>query len=146
MEVINKPREYGIIRKVTTTDLLGFILFVSLIVLLNGCATIVKGSTQPLAIVTKPAGATCTLRRKGKVIAIVSPTPGEVVVSKSKQDITYECEKKGYKKAIGVIKSDFQGWTMGNVLIGGIIGAGIDAASGAMNEYDSSAVIVLSKE
>jgi hypothetical protein len=38
-----------------------------------------------------------------------------------------------FRMAIG--PSNFEGWTVGNLLLGGIIGLGVDAATGAINEY-----------
>lgn len=113
---------------------------------LSGCATIVRGTDQGLTLVTDPAGAQCTLKRRGEIVAIINPTPGTAQVEKSKHDIHYFCEKPGYEPTAGVITSEFQGWTIGNVLLGGIIGAGVDSASGAMNDYDPSATIILRKK
>lgn len=113
---------------------------------LNGCATIVRGTDQSLTLITDPTGAQCTLRRRGEIVGIINPTPGSAQVEKSKHDIHYLCEKPGYESTAGVITSEFQGWTVGNVLLGGIIGAGVDSASGAMNDYDPSATIVLKKK
>jgi S1-C subfamily serine protease len=58
-----------------------------------------------------------------------------VTVDKSKDDILVKCTKPGYQDASASIPSDFQGWTLGNLVLGGLIGVGVDAASGAMNEY-----------
>lgn len=65
-------------------------------------------------------------------------SPGVVSVSKSKSDINIRCARPGYQDAIGVIPSNFQGWTVGNILLGGIVGFGVDAATGAMNDYPNS--------
>ena len=103
-------------------------------VALSGCATIIKGSTQSIAISTAPVnGANCTLSSKEGSWIVV--TPGVATVGKTKQDITIRCSKEGYQDAVSTIPSDFQGWTLGNILLGGIIGVGVDAATGAMNEY-----------
>ncbi len=59
-------------------------------------------------------------------------------VDKTKEDILIRCTKTGYQDAVATIPSDFQGWTLGNLLIGGVIGLGVDAATGAMNEYPHS--------
>jgi len=121
---------------------------VTLIILgsfLSGCATIVRGTDQSLTLVTDPTGAQCTLKRRGEIVGIINPTPGTAQVEKSKHDIHYICEKHGFEPSAGVITSEFQGWTIGNVLLGGIFGAGVDSASGAMNDYDPSATIVLKK-
>ncbi len=115
----------------------------TLAVPLAGCATIIDGSDQPLGVVTTPAGASCDLKREGKVIAQIAPTPGQVVVTKSKNDILIECRKDGFQPAQVIAKSTFTGTTIGNVLAGGVIGIAVDAASGANNEYPESVNVVL---
>ena len=65
-------------------------------------------------------------------------SPGTVTVQRSKNDIQIHCTKEGYQDAAAVIPSTFEGWTLGNVLIGGIIGFGVDAATGAMNDYPNA--------
>jgi uncharacterized protein YceK len=101
---------------------------------LSGCATVIKGTTQSVAITTPPTeGATCTLSSKEGNWQVTSP--GVARVQKSKEDIQVSCQKPGWQTATATIPSNFQGWTLGNLLIGGVIGVGVDAATGAMNEY-----------
>ncbi|MGN6514226.1 MAG: hypothetical protein ACTHLR_00115 [Rhizomicrobium sp.] len=107
---------------------------VALGVAVSGCASIIKGHTQSIAITTPPiTGANCILSSKEGNWTVVSP--GIVTVNKSKEDIQAHCTKPGYQDGIATIPSDFQGWTLGNLLLGGVIGVGVDAATGAINEY-----------
>jgi hypothetical protein len=62
-------------------------------------------------------------------------SPGVASVEKSKEDIQVRCVKPGWQDAAASIPSNFEGWTVGNLLLGGIIGLGVDAATGAINEY-----------
>lgn len=104
---------------------------------LSGCASIVKGSSQSVAISTPPvSGADCVLSSKEGNWTVVSP--GVVHVQKSKEDIQIRCTKVGYQDAVSNIPSNFQGWTVGNILLGGVIGLGVDAATGAINEYPNA--------
>lgn len=106
-------------------------------VLLSGCASIVKGSTASIAIASPPVtGATCTLSSGQGSWSVM--TPGAVSVERSKEDIQIRCVKDGYQDGIAVIPSNFEGWTVGNLIFGGIIGVGVDAATGAMNDYPNS--------
>jgi hypothetical protein len=109
----------------------------------SACATIVEGTDQPVTVVTEPSGAVCHLQREGKTVGVVNPTPGTVEIDKSISDITVSCEKEGQLPASGILSSEFQGMTLGNAIIGGVIGVGIDAASGAMNQYPSNIVLHL---
>ncbi len=113
------------------------------VVLTSACATIVEGTDQSVTVTTEPSGASCSLQRDGKTVGVVNPTPGTVSVDKSQSDIAVSCEKQGQLPAAAVLSSQFQGMTLGNALIGGIIGFGIDAASGAMNEYPTNIMLHL---
>jgi TonB family protein len=85
-------------------------------------------------ITTLPAaGANCVLSGYEGQWAVV--TPGVVRVHKSKEDIAIHCNKTGWQDASATIPSNFQGWTLGNLVLGGLVGVGIDAASGAINQY-----------
>ena len=110
---------------------------------MTGCATIVKGHSQQIAVSTNPPGAACDLSRDGKTIGVVNPTPGSVSVGKSRADISVSCNKDRYEPATGKVTSSFHPMTFGNILFGGLIGIGVDAASGAMNEYEPSLTMTL---
>lgn len=110
---------------------------------LSACSTIVEGTSQDIQINTKPVGASCDLIRDGVVIGTVDPTPGKVKVKKTKQNIQVVCEKEGYRQSTQSNKSGFAGATAGNILLGGLVGVAIDAASGAANKYDPEVNIVL---
>jgi hypothetical protein len=101
---------------------------------LSGCASIIKGTSQQIAITTPPTeGANCVLSSKEGNWTVVSP--GVAKVSKSKEDIQIRCTKVGWRDATATIPSDFEGWTLGNLILGGVIGLGVDASTGAINEY-----------
>ena len=109
----------------------------------TGCATILSGKTQNLTIATNPAGASCELTREGKILGAVNPTPGALMVNKTKHDISVVCKKDGYQDATGNLESGTEGATFGNIAAGGLIGWGIDSASGADNKYPEVTTITL---
>lgn len=111
--------------------------------LIGGCATLTTSSSQTVTLTTDPAGAACTFRREGKVVGIINPTPGSLMVSKSHTTIDVACVKDGYVDAVGSVGSRFQAMTFGNILFGGIVGVVIDAASGATAEYEPQITIRL---
>lgn len=113
---------------------------------LAACATIVEGTDQTVTVITDPPGAVCTLTREAAPAAVVNPTPGSVSLDKSAENVAILCEKDGYLDGAGVLASTFEGMTVGNVLFGGLIGVGVDAASGAMHEYPASVAIFLAPE
>jgi hypothetical protein len=110
---------------------------------LSGCATILAGKTQNVSIQTNPPGANCTLTREGMPIGSIPATPGGMVVNKTKHDISVVCKKSGYQDATGYLKSGTEGATFGNIIAGGVIGWGVDSASGADNKYPEVTTISL---
>jgi hypothetical protein len=113
---------------------------------LPACATITSGSTASISVLTEPAGATCTLQRDGTVIGVVNPTPGTVQVSRSSRDIAIRCTRPGHSPGVSTVASQIQPMTAGNLLIGGVIGLAVDAASGAMSRYPENVVLTLPPE
>ena len=102
--------------------------------LLLGCATIVKGTDQQVSIDTPGfAGAQCRLSSKAIGVRQVV-TPAIITLPKSKENVAVECNL-GCARGTGVIASSLETMTAGNVLLGGVIGLGVDAATGAMNHY-----------
>jgi uncharacterized protein DUF3108 len=110
---------------------------------LAGCASVMSGTSQTLTLDTIPSGADCSLSRKGLVIGRVNPTPGAVYVQRTHDDITVSCTKEGYQTGSFVNKSGLEAATLGNIILGGLVGVAIDAASGANNKYDEKMRIVL---
>lgn len=101
---------------------------------LSGCATVIDGTSQSIAVTTPPTtGAYCTLTSNEGNVSVL--TPGVAHVEKSKEDIVAHCAKEGWQDASATIPSDFQGWTVGNLVLGGVVGFGVDALSGAMHKY-----------
>lgn len=115
------------------------IFFSSLLVIFaitaSGCASIVSGHNQSVAVKTTPIkGAVCELENnKGRWI--IPSTPGSVMVHQSYHQLKITCEKEGFRKSIKTIASSTKPIAFGNVLFGGVIGAGVDIASGAAYRY-----------
>jgi hypothetical protein len=109
---------------------------------LSGCATIVDGSHQSVSVSTTPMqGAACTLKNTEGTWFLTSP--GSVDVHKTKNDLTVTCTKDGFQPGSQVAVSKFGGATFGNLVLGGGVGAIVDAASGANYYYDSPMTIPL---
>ena len=119
------------------------LIVAGLLPVLGGCASIVEGTDQQVTVNTTPEGAKCELTRSGEVIGVANPTPQTLTLSKSKNDGSIVCEKAGFQSATAVLDSEFEAMTLGNLLVGGVIGVGVDAATGALNEYDSLITVPL---
>lgn len=99
-----------------------------------GCATIVRGTSQSVSIDTPGhPGASCTLQSPGVGSRVVT-TPASIELEKSKHNVQVTCRKDCFYGA-GLIASYTEGMAAGNVLFGGVLGLGVDAATGAMNKY-----------
>ena len=108
-----------------------------------GCATIVKGTTQSVALETPGApGAKCTLT-SSSVGSMTLITPASVVLQKGSESVRVVCTKECYDDGIGLITSGTEAMAAGNIIAGGVIGLGIDAASGAMNKYNEQNQIAM---
>ncbi len=111
---------------------------------LGGCASITKGTTQTVAINSTPQGANCVLNREGDgTIGTVALTPGNVQISKSSKNIQVTCDKAGYQPSTAVMNSELEVMSAGNLIFGGIVGIAIDAGTGAMNKYDGAITVPL---
>lgn len=105
------------------------------VTLLAGCATITKGTTQSIAVNTPGVpGAQCTLTSSAIGTKVVT-TPGSIVLDKGSDNIAVTCKKECYQDGVGIIQSNTETMAAGNIILGGVVGLGIDAASGAMNRY-----------
>jgi len=111
------------------------VIIVAATLAVAGCASIIDGTTQEIAVNTNPAGAKCVVNRKSVPIGTVVSTPGAVTIKKTKDDITVVCDKDGYQQATFMDHSGVAGSTYANIILGGGIGWAIDSSSGADNEY-----------
>jgi len=118
---------------------------VIVLVALSGCASITGSKTQPISVTAvceaeQLQGASCTATND-KGVYYVS-TPGTVMVSKSSADLSVTCTKDKASSNPAIIKSSSNANIWGNILLGGPIGAAIDAGSGAGFDYPPSVNVV----
>jgi hypothetical protein len=114
-----------------------------LAVMLAACATITKGTTQVVAVNTPGvAGASCTLTSPA-IGTLTVVTPDTISLPKASDNISVRCSKECYQDGAGVISSNMEGMTAGNIILGGVIGLGVDAVSGAMNKYSPEIQVAL---
>jgi hypothetical protein len=113
-------------------------------ILFAGCSTIVKGTDQQVSVNTPGVqGAICQLTSPAVGTRTVE-TPANIVLPKSKHNVAVSCTAQCRAPGVATLASHTEAMTAGNVLFGGIIGLGVDAASGAMNKYDPAVEVVMS--
>lgn len=112
--------------------------------LLSGCASVVNGHNQSVSVTTKSqgvelSGAKCSMTNDKGVWYVT--TPGSVSVHRSYGELTVNCASVGLPNGIAAVKSSTTGAVFGNILLGGVIGAGIDVATGAAYNYPNTIAI-----
>jgi hypothetical protein len=116
------------------------VIFVATALCLVGCATITRGTTQVVAIDTPGVvGATCTASTS--IGPQIVTTPSTLVLAKGMASIPVRCTKECYQDGAGIIASGVEPMAAGNLIVGGVIGIGVDAMSGAMNKYPDQITI-----
>ena len=105
---------------------------------LTGCASIINGSTQPVAIQSVPDGATVSVTNSAGVKVHNGTTPLTVTLNRGagyfkSESYTIVVEKDGFERKEMTITGTVNGWYIGNILFGGVIGMlAVDPATGAM--------------
>jgi len=115
---------------------IGLLLILPL--LFTGCASILDGGTKTVQINSNPEGATVTIfNRSGKEV-FAQTTPTIVSLERSSdffmgEDYRIHLEEAGYYPYEVHVKSTVDGWYIGNIFFGGLIGILIvDPATGDM--------------
>jgi len=110
---------------------------------LGGCASVTRGTTENISIASTPSGAQADI--VGLEIPTQCITPC-VVQAKRNADITVTISKEGYDPQIIPLTKEITGsggaGFAGNLLLGGVIGMGVDAATGAAQDHRPNPVIV----
>jgi hypothetical protein len=108
----------------------------------GGCASVTRGWTEQISIASTPAGAVATVSGSENHTCT---TPCAVQVNRN-SDLQVSFEMPGYEPEVVVLTKEIASTGVagfaGNVLLGGIIGMGVDAASGAPLDHKPNPVIV----
>lgn len=106
----------------------------------SGCATVTRGTKDTLVVESDPAGADVRLST-----GQVGKTPTSFKLSRG-DSLTVTISKEGYETVNVNVTPQIVGagaaGMAGNVLVGGLIGAGVDAWSGAMKDLKPNPVRV----
>ncbi len=122
------------------------LLVIGAAVLGSGCASIVDGRNQMVSVEMRSnaapvSGGSCRLvNDKGSWFVYA---PGSAAIRRSYEDLSVQCRKPGFALAQATVKSVVRPLVFGNILIGGVVGAGVDSANGAAYDYPSPIVVEL---
>lgn len=100
----------------------------------SGCATITRGTTDTWTVNNTPSGA--AVKTSSGFACDATPCTFRM---QRKEEFDVTVTKAGYKTWTGRVTHHIAGsggaGFLGNALVGGIIGAGVDASSGAMLDF-----------
>ena len=103
-----------------------FGLVIGMVVMTMSCASIVNGTKQDVSVSSSPTNANVTV--DGKTFG-VTPLVAQL---KRKTSHTIKVTLPGYMPYEITLTKKMSGWVWGNLLIGGIVGLGVDAVSGGL--------------
>jgi hypothetical protein len=110
----------------------------------SGCATIIKGTTETVNVTSPPVrGARCVLTTADRYWDLI--TPSSVRLPRSGDDLSVVCTKRGFKDSAETIPSHFNFVTLGNLVIGGMVGVTVDAVSGANESYPADIALPMER-
>jgi len=108
-----------------------------------GCASVTRGTTENISISSTPSGATAEVSGLDVPTSCVTPC---AVVAKRSADITVTVNKEGYEPQVIPLTKEVPptgaAGFAGNLLLGGVVGMGVDAVTGAAVDHKPNPVIV----
>lgn len=102
------------------------LLLILISFLFSGCATLIHGSSQEMFLTCEPRVAAVFVDGN-----YLGKTPMNARLARGKNHLL-KIELTGYKPFEATLTRRLDGWIFGNILLGGIIGIAVDAASGSM--------------
>ena len=115
----------------------------ALCAVVGGCASVARGTTENISIVSTPAGAEASIT--GLDVPTACVTPCSVVVKRN-ADISVAFQKEGFAPQVIPLTKEIQSTGAagfaGNVLLGGLVGMGVGAYTGAATDHKPNPVMV----
>lgn len=127
-------------KKISMNKVSAMLIALAVTFIFSGCATITRGTKEVLVIDSKPSNAFVRLSN-----GMTGYTPASFKIARD-SILTCTIEKEGYQSSIVQINHQTAGGgaagMAGNIIFGGIIGAGVDCVSGATQELAPNPVFV----
>ena len=102
----------------------------------TGCASLMNGTRQDVAVGSSPSNAECRISDQQTI-----KTPAVVSLARTRRHII-TCRLAGYQPASATLGLRASNWLWGDIVCGGPIGLLIDAATGGANVIDPAQVQV----
>lgn len=106
------------------------ILVFGIMLFASSCASISDGTldgSKTVLFTSTPSGAKVSIND-----VPIGTTPCKVLLNKFNRSKSIKFEKEGRDPVIGTLNSGFNAATLGNIIYGGVVGAGIDLIGGNM--------------
>lgn len=116
---------------------LSIVLGISIVLSTTSCATIFTGTKDSITFTTTPEGAKVIHRGVEKCL---TPCTAEIPRGLGKQMVMFQ--KEGFETKEVKLTKTFNPVTLLNILLGGAIGVGIDAATGSLTKYSPKSYTV----
>ena len=122
---------------------------IAALTLASGCASILSDSQYPVTINSTPSGANFSVTNEAGLDVHSGVTPDTITLAASdgffsSATYTVKYQMAGYNEQTFELKPGMDGWYIGNILFGGLIGMLIvDPATGAMWKLPESANVSL---
>ena len=111
-----------------------FVLSLVFLSFLTSCATVSEGKNQVVTVTTgRENDASCKLHNN-QGDWIIQSTPGSANILRDYSELVIVC-RKGSLKGVTSVDSHTKTLAYGNILVGGLIGAAVDTATGAAYDY-----------
>jgi len=131
---------------------IGIFVLVFFFLSLSGCASIVSDSKYPVSFSSTPSDAQISIEDDTGQTIYSGETPTTVSLDSSEgffqpAEYVIRIEKEGYSARQTTVKGDLDGWYIGNLAFGGLIGwIIVDPATGAMWKLNEKVNVSLSKD
>jgi len=115
---------------------------IAIVVLFSSCASIVSRSQWPLTVNTSPSGAKIEITDRSGFTVFVGNSPASLTLKSgagffAKQSYLVKLTLDGYDERILPLECTLNGWYVGNIFFGGLIGILIvDPTTGAMYKLE----------
>ena len=111
--------------------------------MLGGCASVSRGTTETISVASTPSGAEAVISGLDAPMTCITPC---AVVAKRNADISMTIQKPGFEPQVVQLTKDIPATGAagfaGNLLLGGLVGMGVDAVTGAATDHKPNPVIV----
>lgn len=125
------------------TRTLHFIAFTALLCTTSACATVITSGKNDIKVsTTPPTQSTCRLANARG--AWSGPSDVSTTVKRSRTDLDVTCtDPLTGTTGKTVVESGVEPWAFGNIIVGGLIGLGVDWATGSAYDYPEDVRVAL---